>query len=163
SRLLVDMQITEVDINRIRLGQPAMISFDAIPNKEYSGKVVEVGRVGTPVQGVVNFPVAIELNSPDEDVRPGMTAAVNVITDLVEDTLVVQNRAVRLRDGKYVVYVLKDGVPYMTPIELGLTSDVTSQVLSGDVKEGDLLVLNPPVQFQPQGGPPGGMRQNSGQ
>jgi HlyD family secretion protein len=163
SRLLVDVQITEVDINNIRTGQPAMMSFDAIQNKEYSGKVVEVGRVGTPVQGVVNFPVTIELNDPDGAVRPGMTAAVNIITNLVENTLIVQNRAVRLRDGKHVVYVLKNGAPQMTPIELGLTSDVTSQVLSGDVKEGDLLVLNPPVQFQQQGGPPPGMRRDNGQ
>jgi HlyD family secretion protein len=158
SRLLVDVQITEVDINRIRTGQPAMMTFDAIPEKEYSGKVVEVGRVGAPVQGVVNFTVTIELSNADSDVRPGMTAAVNIITDLVENTLLVQNRAVRLRDGKHVVYVLRDGIPQMTEIQLGLTSDTASQVVGGDVKEGDVLVLNPPVQFQPQSGPPSGFR-----
>ncbi len=159
SRLLVDVQITEVDINRIRTGQPAMMTFDAILNKEYSGKVVEVARVGEPVQGVVNFDVTIELGNADEEVRPGMTAAVNIITDLVEDTLLVQNRAVRLRDGKHVVYVLRDGNLQMVTIELGLTSDTISQVIGGDVKEGDVLVLNPPASFQPMSGPPSGMRQ----
>lgn len=158
SRLLVDVQITEVDINRIRPGQPAMMTFDAIMDQEYSGKVIEVARVGIPVQGVVNFDVTIELNNAGGDVRPGMTAAVNIITDLVEDTLLVQNRAVRLRDGKHVVYVLRDGVPQMTSIELGLTSDLYSQVIGGEVKEGDVLVLNPPANFQPFTGPPGGMR-----
>ena len=154
TRLLVDVQITEVDINRIRIGQPAMMTFDAILEKEYSGKIVEVARVGEPVQGVVNFKVTIELNNADGAVRPGMTAAVNIVTDLVENTLLVQNRAVRLRDGKHVVYVLRDGIPEVTPVELGLTSDTTSQVLGGDVKEGDVLVLNPPATFQPPSGPP---------
>jgi HlyD family secretion protein len=158
SRLLVDVLITEVDINRIRPGQPAMMSFDAISDKEYSGKVVEVARVGDPAEGVVNFNVTIELDNVDGEVRPGMTAAVNIITDLIENALVVPNRAVRLRDGKRVVFVLRDGQPVMTDIELGLTSDVQSEVIGGAVNEGDELVLNPPAQmFQPGGGPPPGM------
>lgn len=160
SRLLVDVQITEVDINRIRVGQPAMMSFDAILEKEYSGRVVEVGRVGNPEQGVVNFTVTIELSNADGAVRPGMTAAVNIVTDLIEDALIVPNRAVRLRDGKRVVYVLRDGVPVMTEIELGLTSDTQSEVVGGEVREGDVLVLNPPTQpfGGAAGGPPPGMR-----
>lgn len=154
SRLLVDVQITEVDINRIRVGQPAMMTFDAIPDREYSGKIIEVARVGIPSAGLVNFQVTIELENMDGAVRPGMTAAVNIITDLVEDVLLVPNRAVRLREGQRVVYVLRDGEPVLTEIQLGLTSDTQSELLGGDVKEGDLLVLNPPVQFQP-GGPMG--------
>lgn len=155
SRLLVDVLITEVDINRVRPGQPAMMTFDAIPDQEYSGKVIEVARVGIPTQGVVNFTVTIELSNQDGTVKPGMTAAVTIITDLVESVLVVPNRAVRLREGQRVVFVLRDGVPVMTEVELGLTSDVQSELVGGDVKEGDLLVLNPPAQ-QFQGGP--GMR-----
>lgn len=114
SHLLVDVEITEVDINRIRTGQPVMMSFDAIADKTYSGKVVEVSRVGTADQGVVNFKVTVELGDVDGSVRPGMTAAVNIVTNLIEDTLLVQNRAVRLRDGNRVVYVLRNGVPVMT-------------------------------------------------
>jgi HlyD family secretion protein len=155
SHLLVDVQITEVDVNRIRVGQPAMMTFDAISDKEYSGKVTQVARVGVPTQGVVNFNVTIELNNNDGAVRPGMTSAVNIVTDLIENVLVVPNRAVRLRDGKRVVFVLRNGVPVMTEVQLGLTSDVQSELVGGDVKEGDLLVLNPPAQqFQGGGGPP---------
>lgn len=155
SRMLVDVEITEVDINRIRTGQPVLMTFDAIPEKEYSGKVVEVANIGTAVQGVVNFTVTVQLENADSAVRPGMTAAVTIVTDLIENVLLVPNRAVRLREGQRVVYVLRSGVPVMVPVELGLTSDVTSEVLSSDIKEGDLLVLNPPVQFSPPGG--GGM------
>lgn len=156
SRLLVDVQITEVDINRIRPGQPASLSFDAILDRQYSGKVIEVAPVGNVVGGVVNFNVTIELDNANGEVRPGMTAAVNIITDLVENALVVPNRAVRLRDGQRVVYLLRDGQPVLTPITLGRTADTVSEVIDGDLREGDVLVLNPPTQlFQPGGGPPG--------
>jgi HlyD family secretion protein len=154
SHLLVEVQITEVDINRIRVDQGAIMSFDAILDKEYSGKVVEVARVGTINQGVVNFAITIELENFDGAVRPGMTAAVNIVTDLLEDVLLIPNRAVRLREGNRIVYVLRDNVPVIVEVELGLSSDTQSELVSGDVREGDLLVLNPPVQFQPGGGRP---------
>ncbi|NLG95945.1 MAG: efflux RND transporter periplasmic adaptor subunit [Chloroflexi bacterium] len=152
SRLLVDVQITEVDINRIHVGQPAMMTFDAIPGVEYSGRVIEVGRVGNAAQGVVNFVATIHIENADGAVRPGMTAAVNIITDLLEGVLVVPNRAVRLQGGQYVVYVLRNGLPVVETIELGLTSDVMSEVAGGAVQEGDLLILNPPQVLLPSGG-----------
>jgi HlyD family secretion protein len=155
SRLLVDVLISEVDINRIKVGQSAVMSFDAIPEQDYDGTVVEVARVGIPNQGVVNFTITIELENVDGTVRPGMTAAVNIITETMENVLLIPNRAVRLRDGQRVVFVLREGQPVMTQVELGLTSDVQSELVGGDVREGDLLVLNPPAQpFQPSG-PPG--------
>jgi HlyD family secretion protein len=137
-----------------------MMTFDAIPEKEYSGRVVEVASIGSAMQGVVNFTVTIELGNPDTSVRPGMTAAVNIVTDLVEGVLVVPNRAVRLIQGQRVVYVLREDnpVPQMVEVELGLTSDTVSELVGGDVREGDVLVLNPPTNpFQPGGGPPPGM------
>ncbi|HMN60012.1 MAG TPA: efflux RND transporter periplasmic adaptor subunit [Anaerolinea sp.] len=158
SHLLVDVQVTEVDINRIKVGQDATLTFDAIQSKTYNGKVVEVARVGVSAAGVVNFTVTIELTDADDQVYPGMTAAVNIVTNQLEDVLLVPNRAVRLRDGKRVVYLLQNGVPTPVEITLGLTSDQSSELLGG-AKEGDTLVLNPPLEFQ-AGGPPPGMRGN---
>jgi len=153
SRLLVDVQVPEADINRIAVDQPVVMSFDAILGKEYNGKIVEVGRVGTTVTGIVNFKVTIELSDIDSEVLPGMTAAVNIVISQLEDVLLVPNRAVRLKDGERVVYLLKLGVPTAVPIEIGAQSDLTSQIISGDVKEGDTVVLNPPTQFE-AGQPP---------
>ncbi len=153
SRLLVDVQIPEVDINRIQVGQSTRLTFDAITGREYTGEVVEVGRVGTPVAGLVNFKVTIELKDADESVLPGMTAAVNIIVSEIEDVLVVPNRAVRLRNNQRVVYLLQDGVPTPVQIQIGATSDAYSEVLSGDVKVGDVVVLNPPTTFE-TGRPP---------
>ena len=149
SHLLVDVNIPEVDINRIQLGQNVTLSFDAITERQYTGQVVEVARVGTIQQGMVNFQVTIELNDADEDVRPGMTAAVNIVVEQLEDVLLVPNRAVRSSGGQRVVYVLRLGIPTPVPVEIGATSDLVSELLPGEVQEGDVLVLNPPTQIIP--------------
>lgn len=147
TRLLVDVQVTEVDINRIKIGQQVKLSFDAILEKEYSGKVIEVSRVGSITSGLVNFTVTVELLNVDDDIRPGMTSAANIIIEQIPNALLVPNRAVRLREGQRVVYVLKNGVPTPVSIEIGASSDQFSEILSGDIKEGDTLVLNPPTEF----------------
>ena len=154
SHLLLDVSISEVDINNIKVGQDVSLSFDAIQDKEYHGVVSEVAEVGTPTQGVVEFIVTVELTDADEQVKPGMTAAVNVTIEELDNVLLAPNRAVRLRNGKRVVYILKGG--QITPVEitLGASSDVYSQVLEGsELQTGDLIVLNPPLEFD-QGGPP---------
>jgi HlyD family secretion protein len=156
SRLLVDVQIPEVDINRIRTGQQTRLTFDGILNKEYNGIVTGVGRVGNAVQGTVNFTVTIELTDADELVRPGMTAAVNIIVEQLENVLMVPNRAVRLLEGERVVYLLINGQPQATNITIGATADTHSEVVGGEVKEGDTVILNPPSTFF-TGGPAGFM------
>ena len=155
SSLLVDVDVSEVDINNIEVGQPVTLSFDAIPGKTYNGQVVEVAQVGTAEQGVVNFKVTVELTDADEQVKPGMTAAVNVVVEEIEDSILIPNRAVRLVDGERVVYLLVDGKPVKKDIRLGSSSETMSVLLVGDLKEGDLIILNPPAEFGP-GGPRGG-------
>jgi HlyD family secretion protein len=155
SRLLVDVSTSEVDINSVKVDQPVTLTFDAILGKTYNGRVVEVANVGTEDQGVVSFKVTVELTDADEQVKPGMTAAVNVTVDEINDAVLIPNRAVRLVDGDRVVYLLVDGKPVKTPVGLGVSSDTMSVVTNGDVKEGDLVILNPPAEFGP-GGPRGG-------
>jgi HlyD family secretion protein len=152
SRLLVDVDVSEVDINRIQRGQDVSLTFDAVPARTYSGRVTDVGLAGVQAQGVVNFPVTVEILDPDESVRPGMTAAVNIVVEQIEGVLLVPNRAVRARDGQRVVYVLRDGAPVAVSIVLGASSDTESQVVEGDLAAGDLIVLNPPIELE-QGGP----------
>ena len=149
SSLLVDVEVSEVDINSVSIGQTVAISFDAILGKDYHGQIVEVAQTGTSVQGVVNFKVTVELTDADQDVKPGMTAAVNIVVKEMQDVILVPNRAVRLVEGERVVYLLVDGQPVKTEIRLGPSSDTVSVVAGGDVKEGDTVVLNPPVEFQP--------------
>lgn len=158
SRMLVDVSVSEVDIDQIKLDQEATVSFDAILGQEYHGIISEVDLVGVPDQGVVSFKVTIELTDAGEVIRPGLTAAVNIVTNKIEDTLLVPNRAVRVVNGRRVVYILREGQPESVQVELGASSDLDSQVLSGDLKAGDQIILNPPLVFE-QNGPPSFFRQ----
>ena len=154
--LFVDVEVSEVDINSVEIGQPVTLSFDAVLGKEYHGEVVEVAQTGTSVQGVVNFQVTVELIDADEDVKPGMTAAVTITIEELQDVLLIPNRAARLVDGSRVVYLLVDGEPIQTKVSLGASSDTMSALVDGDVKEGDLIILNPSSETQTG---PGGPRQ----
>ena len=147
SHLLVDVEISEVDINRIGLNQTVSLVFDAILDQEYEGVVVEIGQVGLSIQGVVSFPVVVEILNGDEAIRPGMTAAVNIVVEKIENVVLIPNRAVRVRDGQRVVYLIKGGEVEIVDVSLGATSDQYSQMIDGDVTEGDSIVLNPP-QFE---------------
>ena len=158
SRLLVDLEVSEVDINQIKDGQDVTLTFDAILAKEYHGKVTEVALVGSNIQGIVSFMVTVELLDADKDVRPGMTSAVNIVISQIEDALLVPNRAVRVVEGERVVYILKsDNTLESIQITLGASSDTQSEIVAGDIKAGDLVVLNPPSTFLQSGfgGPPG--------
>ena len=157
SHLLVDVQVSEVDINNVKPGQNVALTFDANPGKDYTGVVTKVGQVGNPSQGTVNFVVTVELTDPDENVKPGMTAAVTINVEELQDVLLIPNRAVRFQDGKRVVYILRNGVPTPIDIELGATSDVYSELISSDFKEGDEIILNPPAFTFGPGGGGGGM------
>jgi HlyD family secretion protein len=157
SHIFVDVSIPEVDINRVKVGQNVTMTFDAIPTTEYQGRVTEVARIGTTTAGSVNFDVTIEVINPDDQVMPGMTAAVNIVVSDLKNVLTVPNRAVRLVNGNRVVYILKNGVPAEVQIEIGASSDTTSEVVSGNLKEGDLLILNPSTNITSlMGGRPSG-------
>jgi HlyD family secretion protein len=160
SHLLVDVDVSEIDINGIELGQTVTVTFDAVLGKTYTGTVVEVSQIGATVQGAVNFTVTVELTDADESVKPGMTAAVTILVKELNNVLLVPNRAVRVVDGQRVVYILRNGQPAMVDIRLGSTSDVNSEVLEGDFAAGDLIILNPPATMGSSGsmggGQPGG-------
>jgi len=153
SRMLVDVQVSEVDINNIQVGQDVVVTLDAALGNEYHGRVVEVAQAGTVAAGTVSFGVTVELTNADAQIRPGMTAAVTITVRQVEDVLLVPNRAVRLVDGERVVYVLRDGQAERVVITLGATSDLVSELASGDLGVGDTIILNPPADFG-QDGPP---------
>lgn len=154
SRLLVDVRVSEVDINRISIGQAVRLEFDAILDKTYNGQVTEVARNGTVTQGVVEFIVTVELIDADEDVRAGMTAAVNIVVEELNDVLLVPNRAVRAVEGSRVVYLLVNNQLEQVNVSLGASSDNYSQVINGNLTSGDTIVLNPPQVFDTDGPPP---------
>jgi HlyD family secretion protein len=154
SSLLVDVELSEVDINSVAVGQPVTLTFDAILGKEYQGQVIKVSQAGTVVSGVVNFTVTVELTDADELVKPGMTAAVNIVVKEIQDAVLVPNRAVRVVDGDRVVFIMDEGgAPKKVEISLGSSSDTMSVVTGGDLKEGDQVILNPTADLTGSGPP----------
>jgi len=143
SHLMIDLQISEVDINSVAIGQPVKITFDAVQDKTYNGFVTSVDLSGHKNQGAVDFTVTVTLADADELVKPGMTAAVTVTTKEASDVLLVPNRAVRVVNGQRVIYILKNDQPVEISVRLGTVADTNSEVVGGDLKEGDLIILNP--------------------
>jgi HlyD family secretion protein len=144
TQMKVDVQVSEVDINSVQVGQPVTLTFDAISGKTYNGKVVEVAQAGDTVQGVVNFTVTVVLTDADKNVKPGMTAAVTITVKQVNNVLLVPSRAVRLVNNQLVVYILNNGQPREVNVTLGASSDTMSEVVSSNLKAGDIIILNPP-------------------
>ncbi len=175
SRLFVDLQVSEIDINSVDLGQDVLLTYDAVLAKEYHGVVVAISPVGTETQGVVNFEVTIELTDADSAIRPGMTASVGIEISRIENALLVPNQAIRALDGQRVVYLfgnrIASGIPAApnegspnrplgglletlgggvspnmiqpSPITVGVSADNYSEVIAGDLVEGDEILLNP--------------------
>lgn len=159
SKLYIDVPISEVDIPFLEVGQIAQLIFDAYFEDSFEGQVVEIAPVGESVQGVVEYTVRIEMMEPDDRIKPGMTAAVNIVVDQKEDVFVVPNDAIVSIDGQEHVFVRRNGEFEGVPVSLGSYSDFYSEVLEADIEEGELIVLNPPAEVtgeMPFGGPPQG-------
>ncbi len=156
SRLLVDVEISEADITQIEVGQPVVITFDAIRGSEYHGEVIEVALVGDNEGGVVSFDVVVALTDPDEDVRPGMTADVEITTASQEGVLIVPLRSIQIEgEHAYVQRLTGDQIERIA-VELGMTTE-TEVEITGDVDEGDVIVTVPSAQGSAGGGMFGGM------
>jgi len=154
--LYVDLEVSEIDINQVKPGQPVSITIDAIPGREYQGEVQRVAMISSSEGDSVNFTVTVQLIDPDEQVLPGMTSEVEIVVAQKENVLLVPNQAVRLENGVQVVYTMDPTAgPEPLPVEvtLGSSSETHSELLTGELQEGDLVVLNP--SDVSSSGPPG--------
>jgi len=158
THLLIDVQVTEIDINKVKLGETANLTLDAVPNVTYNGVVTKVGTVGAIISSVVNYDVLVELTNPDSNVKTGMTAAVNIITTQIDNILLVPNRAIRTTNGRSQILLLQNGQAVPVNIVVGSSNDTQSEIRSGSVKEGDLVILNPPAESGGFGGGGPGIR-----
>ena len=147
SSLFLDVQISEVDIPLVEVGQPAELVFDAYYEDTFTGEVVEISPVGSSVQGVVEYSVRIELENGDGQIKPGMTASVNIVVEEKDDVLVVPNSAIVTLDGQEQVFVKRNGSFVAVAVTLGSYSDYYSEVITADIEEGELIVIDPPSEL----------------
>jgi HlyD family secretion protein len=141
SHLLVDVQVSEIDIVNVKVNQTAEITFDALPNKTYQGVVTDVATTGSSSSGAVNYDVTLEITNPDSDILPGMTAGVNILTLQLNNVLVIPTRAIQTRGTQSYVDVLQNGSAVPVQVTLGASSDTETQITNG-LNAGDVVILN---------------------
>lgn len=151
SQMTVKVQVNEVDISRIAVGQAARVTFSALPGTMLDAQVTRISTTATADPyggsgGVVTYDVELLIPEPAPELKPGMTASVEILMQSVPDALTVPVSALMTDDGvSYYVYVMSD--PETEAVErrdvsVPAQSDTTA-VIEGDVSEGDLVVLDP--------------------
>lgn len=100
--------VNEVDISRVKAGQEVEIGLDAFPDKRLSGKVTEVANVGEqrPNSDAKVFEISVLVNESDTTLRPAMTTSNMIVTDYIENVLVVPLEAIHSQ-GDTLTYVFK--------------------------------------------------------
>lgn len=163
SNLYVDLEVSEIDIQQIEVGQSVDLIFDAIVDQTYQGVVSEIGQVGTSSQGVINFTVTVQLQDPDQAIRSGMTAEANIHVAQVDNILQVPSRFIFDDNGKRYVYHVNGDAVEQVFLQVGLSSGSASEIITNDLKEGDQVTTQGSgFPFGPGGGPNGG-RSSGGQ
>jgi HlyD family secretion protein len=143
SNLVVAVQVTEIDINSIQVGQPAAISFNAIPNKTYNGKVIKTDLAGTVTQNSTNFSTTVQITDADDKIKPGMAANVTITTNKVNNALLVPSTSIFTdTNGEQYVYLIQNGIQTAVPVTVGAISDTTTQIIGNTLQEGDTIILS---------------------
>ncbi len=148
--IYVNAQVDEVDISRVAVGQTATVAVDSLPGRTFNGRVERIAPKGKVERTVTIFDVVIIITDKDKKLlKPGMTAAVSILTDVVKDALIVPNEALRTKNGATGVYVMQGGSPNFVKVDTGKTDGILTEVRSG-VKEGEEVVTSSLKQNEPK-------------
>jgi len=140
NRLQVDAYVDETDIGKVQVGQEAIFSVDAFPDKEFSGKVTAVYPKALIQQNVVTYDVVIAIDNREGLLRPDMTANTTITVAKREKVLAIPNQAVRREDGDRVVFAQEGDRLVRRPVKTGWKDKTYTEVLSG-LKEGERVVV----------------------
>lgn len=132
--MIIEFQISEFNINKIKLGDKVEVKFDAILDQIVMGEVVGMDTVGNQQLGTVTYGVTIRL-TPDkkqlELIRPAMTANITIVTNKKADALTIPRSSIKLDKAKYYAVILEKGKQKMVELKLGLIGTDTVEVLEG--------------------------------
>ncbi len=141
-RLIVEAQVDETDIGRVKEGQKAVISLDAYPEIHVDAKVQHIYYESKIINNVTIYQVDILPEKVPEVFRSGMSANVRIIKESKDGVLLVPLEAVkRGKEGSFVFLSQgQNNKPVKHPVELGMTDDTNAEVVSG-LDENDTLVI----------------------
>jgi RND family efflux transporter MFP subunit len=133
------VQVNEVDISNVSIGQKTSLTFSAIDGLTATGKVEKMDSIGTLSSGVVTYNVTISFDSLDQRIKPEMSVSASIITGVKQDVLLIPNGAVKTRNGATYVQVLKNQAPENKNVEVGLSNNTQTEIVSG-INVGDKVV-----------------------
>lgn len=139
--LELTINVAEVDIPRVKLGQSAQITIDALPDRAFNGVVSRIAPSSTSEGGVVNYAVTVRLHNLDlAGVRPGMTAVATIANQNAEIGWLVPTNAIQEYEGETTVTVVRDSQRTQVKIKKGTSQGEWTEVQSSDLKAGDEVV-----------------------
>jgi len=109
--LIIRVNLNEVDIAKVRVGQPVRVTLDAYPQKTFGGKVRFVAPAAKVVDKIKVFEIEVALDKLDEAFRTGMSANVEILGERRDHALSIPLEALQRREGQTVVYRLKRNLP----------------------------------------------------
>lgn len=148
--MLAVVDVDETDTPDLKIGQPAEVTADALPDSIFKGKVTKIGLMPVPnllsTEQATNFEVEIELKEFSPLLRPGMNVSGDIITSEKKDILTVPVQAMgrRMKDKKMTetVFVAKGKKAVLKEIKTGSSSDTDIEILSG-IELGDTIITGP--------------------
>ena len=136
----VVVPFTESDIGKVKVGQPATVTVDALADLELAAHVTNVSLLATTSGSVTSYDVTVSLDQHDGQLKPGMSATVNVVVSQAQGAVSVPSTAISRTGGTTTVTVLRNGKDVVTPVTTGVVGDSTTQILSG-VTSGEQIVI----------------------
>ena len=141
SDLQLTVNVAEMDVEQLAAGMPATVTIDALPGKDFSGKVLRIAPSSDPDQSVVNYPVTIQLTDTDlKGVRAGMTAVAAMQSQSLAGAWLVPLTALREANGTSQLTVLRDGNPISVTVTPGAIQGEWVAVEAPDIQANDQVV-----------------------
>jgi len=134
------VQLSELDVIKVRPGQKVSIVFDALPDKTFDALVSRVDSVGVNLNAVVTFAAYITVIGSDERLLPAMTATVTIKTDEKKGVLLLPNAALKRDNQSVTVEVEEDNKRVTKVVKVGRKNMIESEIISG-LDEGDKVIV----------------------
>ena len=144
-KMVVKTTVNEVDIQRMQIGQKAIVTLDAVSGMTYNGTVTSIATLARRDEGtdIKVFDIEIKLDNTDENTKPGMSAQCAIITDKISDKLFIPIDSVFERDGNTVVYI-KNGSFDERVVKVGKKNS-NYIIIEDGLKEGEEVALIDPT------------------
>lgn len=151
--LQMKVLVGENDIGKISVGQKVDVTTDSMGKESVAGEVVRISPTGELKEGSAServIPVYINITEKNDSLIAGVTARATIHIAKAEQALTVPFEAIgELEDGSNVVYVVnEDNTVHIVPVELGLETDLYTEVISDELTEGQTIVLSPSLALE---------------